>query len=67
MILTMISCRTLPPPFEIPLKRRSQKQKDVVPNKFYILRNLNRSILAFVDPTRDMLMKIDKNTVYGIK
>jgi len=56
------------PPFEIPLKKAfSKKQKDVVPNKFYILRSMNRSILAFVDPTRDMLMKIDKNTVYGIK
>ncbi|MBX7044825.1 MAG: PhoH family protein [Ignavibacteria bacterium] len=56
------------PPFEIPLSKVfPKKQKDVVPNKFYILRNASRSILAFVDPVKEMLLKVDKNTVYGIK
>lgn len=56
------------PPFEIPLKKAfSKKQKDIIPNKFYILRNSARSILAYVDPVKDMLLKVDKNTVYGIK
>ncbi|MBN8570583.1 MAG: PhoH family protein [Ignavibacteria bacterium] len=56
------------PPFEIPLKKAfSKKQKDVIPNKFYILRNSARSILAYVDPVKEMLLKVDKATVYGVK
>ena len=56
------------PPFEIPLKKAfSKKQKDVIPNKFYILRNAVRSILAYVDPVKEMLLKVDKATVYGVK
>jgi len=55
-------------PFEIPLKKAfPKKQKDVIPNKFYILRNPTRSVLAYVDPVREMLLKVDKTTVYGIK
>jgi len=55
-------------PFELPLKKAfPKKQKDVIPNKFYILRNPVRSVLAYVDPVREMLMKVDKTTVYGIK
>ena len=56
------------PPFEIPLKKAfPKKQKDIIPNKFYILRNTNRSILAYVDPVKEMLLKVDKITAYGIK
>lgn len=56
------------PPFEIPLKKAfPKKQKDIIPNKFYILRNASRSILAYVDPVKEMLLKVDKITAYGIK
>lgn len=56
------------PPFEIPLKKAfPKKQKDIIPNKFYILRNAVRSILAYVDPVKEMLLKVDKITAYGIK
>ncbi len=55
-------------PFEIPLKKAfPKKQKDIIPNKFYILRNASRSILAYVDPAKEMLLKVDKITAYGIK
>lgn len=56
------------PPFEVPLKEVVKKLKgEVLPNKFYILRNDNRSVLAHLDSTRDLLRRVDKNDIYGIK
>ncbi|MCG6960818.1 PhoH family protein, partial [bacterium BMS3Abin03] len=56
------------PPFEVPVKEAfGRVNGEVVPNKYYILRNTNRSVLAYTDPEKENLQKIDKNTVYGIK
>jgi len=56
------------PPFEIPVKQITKKLKgEIVPNKYYIFRNSNRSILACVDQNLEMVKKIDKNVIYGIK
>ena len=40
---------------------------EVHPNKFFILRNTQRSVLAYLDRNMEKILKIDKNTVYGIK
>ena len=56
------------PPFEIPVKQITKKLKgEIVPNKYYIFKNSNRSILACVDQNLEMVKKIDKNVTYGIK
>lgn len=56
------------PPFEIPTgKSFDKKKKDNYPNKFYILRNLQHSVLAYHDAQTETLKKVDKNNVYGIK
>ncbi len=55
-------------PFELPAKQILKKiDKDSVPNKFYILRNTNRSVLAYLDQEMENLHKVDKNIIYGIK
>jgi len=56
------------PPFEIPLKDVQKKLKgDNYPNKFFILKNDNRSVLAHLDSQREVLRRVDKNDIYGIK
>jgi len=56
------------PPFQIPANRALKKEKNEIhPNKFYIIRNQNRSVLAALESQLDNLSKIDKNVVYGIK
>jgi PhoH-like ATPase len=56
------------PPFEIPMNGVAKKLKgEVLPNKFYILRNDNRSVLAHFDPVKEVLRRVDKNDIYGIK
>ncbi|MDQ3194341.1 MAG: PhoH family protein [Bacteroidota bacterium] len=56
------------PPFEVTLKEVAKKLKgEILPNKFYILRNASRSVLAHYDPLRDVLRRVDKNDIYGIK
>jgi PhoH-like ATPase len=60
--------RLYQPPFEIPMKELKNKFRDEVPpNKFFILRNDSRSVLAHFDPFRDILRRVDKNDIYGIK
>ncbi|MCL5030036.1 MAG: PhoH family protein [Bacteroidetes bacterium] len=55
-------------PFELPAKQILKKiDRDAVPNKFYILRNTNRSVLAYLDQEMENLHKVDKNIIYGIK
>jgi PhoH-like ATPase len=55
-------------PFEIPAKSVLKYFKeDAQPNKFYILRNPGRSVLAYLDQEMQELKKVDKNIVYGIK
>jgi len=56
------------PPYEIPFKDVSKKLKgEVLPNKFYILRNHSRSVLAHLDQQKEVLRKVDKYDIYGIK
>ncbi len=56
------------PPFEIPVKSSLKKSKsEIVPNKYFVLRNSSHSVLAALDPKTEILRKVDKNPVYGIK
>jgi PhoH-like ATPase len=56
------------PPFEIPIKSTLKKTRtEVVPNKYLVLRNASHSVLASVDLKNEILRKVDKNPVYGIK
>jgi PhoH-like ATPase len=56
------------PPYQIDAKKAFKNMKaEAVPNKYYILRNTNRSVLAYLEPDMKMLKKIDKSVVYGIK
>lgn len=56
------------PPFETPAKKLIKESKiEVHPNKFYILRNANRSVLTHLNGDFEKIIKIDKNPVYGIK
>jgi len=55
-------------PFEISTNKLSKKLKiELVPNKYFILRNQNRSALAYLVNDLSTLRKIDKQLVYGIK
>lgn len=38
-----------------------------VPNKYFILKNINRSVLAYLSGEMDRFRKVDKNPVFGIK
>ncbi|MBK6913630.1 MAG: PhoH family protein [Ignavibacteriales bacterium] len=56
------------PPFEIPAEKFLKKLKiEPVPNKYFILRNANRSILAYLDQEMKTFSRVDKNLIYGIK
>jgi len=55
-------------PFELPAKQIIKKiPGEVIPNKYYILRNTTRSVLGCFDQELEVFRKIDKNLVYGIK
>jgi len=55
-------------PFEVPAKQIAKKLKtDLVPNKYFILRNQSRSALAHLNNEMNVFRKIDKQVVYGIK
>ncbi|HKJ81590.1 MAG TPA: PhoH family protein [Ignavibacteriaceae bacterium] len=55
-------------PYEIPAKQLLKKLKDhSYPNKYYIFRNSNRSVLANLDQEKENFRKIDKVVTYGIK
>lgn len=63
----MIS-RLYEPPFEIPVKTAFKKFKtELVPNKYYIIRNANHSVLARYEKEKECLSKTDKEVIYGIK
>lgn len=54
-------------PFEVEADKIIKKfPGEVVPNKYYILRNMNRSVLAYLDHEKHFLKKIDKSVTYGI-
>jgi len=55
------------PPYEISFKEVIENSGlEIIPNKFFILRNSNRSVLAFANILTETLHKIDKKNVYGI-
>lgn len=55
------------PPYEVPIDMFTKNSKaELVPNKYYIIRNSNRSVLACLNQEQNLLRKIDKQTVYGI-
>jgi PhoH-like ATPase len=55
-------------PFELAAKSILKRFKEEPqPNKYYILKNPGRSILAVLDQEMMLLKKIDKNVIYGIK
>jgi PhoH-like ATPase len=55
-------------PFEIPAKPILKEFKlEAVPNKYFIFRNTNRSVLAYLDQELETFKKVDKNVIYGIK
>ena len=56
------------PPYEIPAKPALKKlTSEPIPNKFYILRNTNRSVLAYLNNEMEVIRKVDKEVIYGIK
>lgn len=60
--------RLYQPPFEVHAKQILKKLKtEAVPNKFFIMRNTNRSILTVLDQEAEKFKRIDKEVVYGIK
>ncbi|MGA9294681.1 MAG: PIN domain-containing protein, partial [Ignavibacteriaceae bacterium] len=55
-------------PFEVPAEEiLSHLKGEVIPNKYYIFRNPNRSVLAYLDQNKELFRKVDKNVIYGIK
>lgn len=56
------------PPYEVNVSRVFKKLKtEFVPNKFYIMRNSSRSVLAMLNNDMEKVKRIDKEVVYGIK
>lgn len=54
-------------PFEVSAKEVFKKIKtEKVANKYYILRNQNRSVLARYDNEESVFRKVDKQPIYGI-
>jgi PhoH-like ATPase len=55
-------------PYEVSTTKFSKKLKlELVPNKYFILRNANRSALAYLTSDLSIFRRIDKQIVYGIK
>jgi PhoH-like ATPase len=55
------------PPYEVSSTKLLKKLNgEALPNKYYILKNQFRSVLAHLDSNREKLIKIDKTQVYGI-
>jgi len=55
-------------PYEISAKPVLKRWKgESVPNKYFILKNSNRSVLAYLDKEMETIRKVDKNYIYGIK
>ncbi|GAB4286956.1 MAG: PhoH family protein [Ignavibacteriaceae bacterium] len=55
------------PPYEISAGILYKNSTELYPNKYFILRNHSRSVLAYLNQDADKLHKVDKETVYGIK
>ena len=55
-------------PYEIPYNKDFAKLNgEPIPNKYYILRNASRSVLASLNNELEIIRKVDKNVTYGIK
>ena len=55
------------PPYEVSAAKLLKRLNgEALPNKYYILRNQSRSVLANLDQNKELLRKVDKTTVYGI-
>jgi PhoH-like ATPase len=55
-------------PFEVPAKSLVKNLNgEALPNKYYIFKNSNRSVLANLDQEKENFKKIDKIVTYGIK
>ena len=55
------------PPYEVSAAKLLKKlDGEVLPNKYFILKNQYRSVLAHLDQNKEKLIKVDKTTVYGI-
>jgi PhoH-like ATPase len=55
------------PPYSVNAKPFIKKLNgETLPNKYYILRNTNRSVLAQLDQNKEQIVKVDKTNVYGI-
>ena len=55
------------PPYQVPAKPFLKKLNgEAFSNKYYILRNTNRSVLAHLDQNKEFIVKVDKTNVYGI-
>lgn len=55
------------PPFEVSAKSLLDRLNgEAFSNKYFILRNGNRSVLTNLDQNKEHLRKVDKNVIYGI-
>ncbi len=55
------------PPYQVNAKAFLKKLNgEALPNKYYILRSINRSVLARLDENKEIIKKVDKTNVYGI-
>ena len=52
-------------PYEIPVN--SLNIQNIVPNEYFILRSENQSVLAYYNPFKHVIERVDKITAYGIK
>ncbi len=56
------------PPYEVPVEQvLDSRQHDLVSNKYFILRNPGRSVLAYLSADCARLQKVEKVPAYGIK
>ncbi|HMN49897.1 MAG TPA: PhoH family protein [Ignavibacteriaceae bacterium] len=55
------------PPYQVPAKPfLKMLNGEALPNKYYILKNTNRSVLAHLDQNKEFIVRVDKTNVYGI-
>lgn len=56
------------PPYEVPFEEiKENLDSEFIPNKYYILRNYNRSVLTVCNQEMDQFHRVDKTDVFGIK
>jgi PhoH-like ATPase len=55
------------PPYQVNAKPYIKKLNgEALSNKYFILRNTNRSVLAHLDQNKEFIVKVDKTNIYGI-